>query len=149
AAGNGDGDLANMGLVMNDPCCKKLAKGHLAELRMDSRKAEVLFGEIPRNNLVEARTSNGLEVGQQIRECFVAWSFKLAKAIERWKVAVVSLSKDHLCARDPVGLVTVDQMAHDVIWGPIVAVAGGCREPIRKMREPRRKRSRRGTKQFQ
>ena len=66
-----------------------------------------------------------------------------------WNGSVNALRKDHTSSRNPVGLVTVDHVADDVVRSPVIAVARRHSEPVGKMREPRRQRARRGTEQLQ
>ena len=58
------------------------------------------------------------EFFQQGFECFALTLFKLREAVEGFEGAGLAVFEQELCARYPVGPLSIDQMSDHIVWNP-------------------------------
>lgn len=62
---------------------------------------------------------------EQIAERLPSGSLKLCKPVERFERPIVALIQDDPGARDPISLLSMDEVAQYVEWLPIALIACG------------------------
>src|SRR5262245_57571539 len=115
-------DLHEVVQVVSHPGGEELLQGHLAELGMDSGQGELRRSERPASQRLEILTAPPRKQVEPTAERRPV--AQVPKPIERYEAAVRTPVQDDAGARNPIGLLAVDEMADDIDRAPGVRPPG-------------------------
>jgi hypothetical protein len=106
--------------VMRHPCRQKLPERHFAQFRVPADAVEVRIGQLEGAQLAEVGLPKPREVVEQVGQGSPSRSGELREPVEFVEGARVAVRQDDLRPWDPVDLLTVYQVPHDIEGAPRV-----------------------------
>ena len=128
---------------MDGPGGEELAEGDGAEFGVEAVEVELIVGEVPAGERVEALAAGGVEFVEELREAFPLDQSEMPEAVERRKIAVFALLDDDACTRDPIGILGMDQMPYNIERPPFVSPGRRHPFPRQPAQKPANRRRRR------
>ena len=111
-------DLHQVIQIVRGPRREQLAGGDRPELRVNAGAVQIDVGQVERADASKVDAARVGELAEQIRDRLAGALTKLRIAIERHKCLVRSVAEDDVEARHPVGALTVDEVADDIVRTP-------------------------------
>lgn len=108
---------------MDRPGSKQLRKRNIAEFWVMALARKHTVGQIPIPNRFYARGPCNIKLIKQLSQLLSRRLFEMGKAVKWRKGPIGTLFKYHPSTRDPICLITIDEMADHVIRPPIFAAA--------------------------
>ena len=110
--------LMEMREIVSSPGSEELSKRDRAEIGVTAAAAKVIGLQIHGAQLRKAFGANGSKLIQQLGQGLALRFFALPFAVEGLEGLRLAVLKNHGGARNPVGVLRVDEMADDVECGP-------------------------------
>ena len=96
---------------------------------MLARQVQLRRRQLPRSEELQVGVPQRPELGQQRLECARGVARTMAETVVRLEAKALAAREDDARTRNPVGLLAIDEMAHDVEWaegvGPLCSSRPG------------------------
>ena len=135
--GHHPGDLPQVIEVMNNPGSEKLSQGYCSEFWVDTRLVEIGFGDLQGTESIEGPLPQVGEAVEKLLHLLPLTVGEHRESIEGLELSCLPIGEDDLCTRNPVRLLAMDQMPHDVEGAPSTLSFAGVNPFLWQVAQPR------------